>query len=83
MKGKGREKGEEKETGRKEEWEAKEIAASWATQMEEYEGEERREEEGNTIIEVIMEETSQNWSRRNAPVGLCTWVFVQRPVGPM
>ena len=63
MKGKGREKKEEKETGGKEEREAKEIAASWATQMEEeYEGEERREleEKGNEITNVSMEETSQN-----------------------
>ena len=61
-KGKERENEVEKETEQsgKEEREAKEIAASWATQMEECEGEERGEEEENEITEVVMEETSQN-----------------------
>ena len=59
-KGKEREKEMEKEKSGKEEREAKEIAASWATQMEECEGEERGEEEENEIPEVVMEETSQN-----------------------
>ena len=57
---KEREKEKEKEKSGKEEREAKEIAASWATQMEECEGEEQEEEEENEITEVVMEETSQN-----------------------
>ena len=51
---------EEKEKSGKEESEAKEIPASWATQMEECEGEERGEEEENANTDVVMEETSQN-----------------------
>ena len=55
-----REQEKEKEKSGNKEREAREIAATWATQMEECEGEEQGEEEENQIREVVMEKTSQN-----------------------